>query len=151
MDSQRPSLLFCGLSETEPKKALWTLIGRRGGILHLDCDHHAPCAPPGLEIKVPGIGSNISVEPNNSTAGPLSPCMHHPKSAAVSQSSESVRLGAQRSRGARRRFVVRPTSAQPDTLRPLRDCSGLWMVHVEMAAAVESFGSTETLDSIPAA
>ena len=43
--------------------------------------------------------------------------------------------------------MVRHTSAQTDTLGPLRDCSGLWMVHIEMAAAVESFGSTEMLDS----
>ena len=47
-------------------------------------------------------------------------------------------------------FVApRATSAQSDALGPLEDCSGLRMVHIEMAAAVESFGSTEMLDSIP--
>ena len=83
--------------------------------------------------------------------GGISFTMHHPEPAAVSQRSQSIRLGAQSSRGVRRRCVVRPTSVQSDTLGPLRDCSGLWMVHIEMAAAVESFGSTEMLDSISAA
>ena len=49
----------------------WTLRDRGGGILHLDCDHQARL----LEIKGPGTGSSISVEPNDSTAGSLSSCI----------------------------------------------------------------------------
>ena len=39
-------------------------------------------------------------------------------------------------------YPPRALSAQSDTLGPLRDCSGLWMVHDERDPAVESFGST---------
>ena len=47
--------------------------------------------------------------------------------------------------------MVRPTSAKSDTLGPILDCSGLRMVHIEMAAAVETFGSTVQVmqDPIP--
>ena len=52
--------------------------------------------------QVPGIGSGICivVELNDSTAGSLSAItMHHTKPAAVFQESQSIRLGAQSSRG----------------------------------------------------
>ena len=49
---------------------MWTLRNRGGSLLHLDCDHQAHL----LEINVPGIGSSIPVELNNSTAGSLSLC-----------------------------------------------------------------------------
>ena len=69
---------------------------------------------------------------------------------AIENGYERIRLGAggRSSRGIRNRCVVRSTSAQSDTLGPILDCGGLCMVHIEMAAAVESFSSTEMLDSI---
>ena len=84
--------------------------------------------------------------------------MHHAKPAAIEGESErthklKIRLGGGGSEleVVRNRCVVRPTSAQSDTLGPVLDCGGLCMVHVEMAAAVESLSSTEMLEPISAA
>ena len=62
VDSQRPNnCSFCGLSETaEVVFCILTAITRRTSWRQ--------------EIKVPGIGSNISVKSNDSTAGSLSSC-----------------------------------------------------------------------------
>ena len=72
--------------------------------------------------------------------------MHHTKPATVFQGSQSIRLGA----GGANRFC-HPLELAPnahfDTLGPLEDCSGLRVVHIEMAKAVELFGSTRMLDS----
>ena len=67
--------------------------------------------------------------------------MHHTKPAAVFQGSQSIRLSTGVANHASISYPLRATSAQSDTLGPLEDCSGLCMVHIEMVAAVESFGS----------
>ena len=73
--------------------------------------------------QVPGIGSGTDCGRTERFDGGAHLDMHHTKPAAVFQGSQSIRLGDQSSRGVRNRCVVRPTSAQYDTLRPLEDCS----------------------------
>ena len=46
---------------------------------------------------------------------------------------------------------VCPTSAKSDALGLILDCGALCMVHIEMAAAVESLSSTDMLEPISAA
>ena len=75
--------------------------------------------------------------------------MHHPKPAAVSQRSQSISLGVGGANHASPSYPSRALSAKSETLGPLRDCSGLWMVHDERDPAVESFGLTEMLEPIP--
>ena len=76
--------------------------------------------------------------------------MHYDENpAAVEEGSQGIRLGAGGANHASPLYPPRVPSAQSDTLGPLLDCGGLFMVHVKMAAAVESFGLTEMLEPIP--
>ena len=97
------------------------------------------------------IESSVSVELNDSTAAAISICTIRTKPAAVFLGPRSFGLGARGANHASISYPPRATSAQSETLRPQEDldCSGLCMVHIEMVAAVESFSSTETLDSTP--
>ena len=73
--------------------------------------------------------------------------MHHPKPVAVSQRSQSIRLGAQSSWGYEGdAWFALPTPRL--MLWDLCETAARFGWCIEMAAAVESFGSTEMLDSI---
>ena len=76
-----------------------------------------------------GIESNISA---------ISICTIK-KPAAADNGSESTRLGAGGANHASPSCHPRALSAQSDTLGPLLDYNGLFMVYIEMVAAVESF------------
>ena len=71
------------------------------------------------------LKSSRALWSNERFDGWISYIMHHPKPDAVSLRSQRIRLGAQSSRVVQIRRVVRPTSAQSDTMRPFFKGCGL--------------------------